>query len=74
MSGKISVENLGEHNFNEMEPQRLIGKTVKAINNDSCNCLNIEFTDGTYVCIEGFIDGHGLVNIVPFRVEESDNA
>lgn len=30
----------------------MVGKTIKAINESACNCLEIEFTDGTEVRLE----------------------
>lgn len=30
----------------------MVGKTIKAISEESCNCLSIEFTDGTELLLE----------------------
>lgn len=34
-----------------------VGKTIKSVQEDSCNCLEIEFTDGTWVRIESEFSG-----------------
>lgn len=30
----------------------MVGKTIKNIDDSACNCLNVEFTDGTELLLE----------------------
>ena len=38
----------------------MVGRTIKAIDESSCNCISIEFTDGTELLLEVESAGHGL--------------
>jgi hypothetical protein len=42
----------------------IVGKTVKGLEQPSCNCLVLHFTDGTKVTLETEHVGHGICGIV----------
>lgn len=52
--------------------ESMIGKTIKAIDESSVNCLNIEFTDGTSLLLEAENVGHGLIGIMGY-IPKSNN-
>lgn len=50
--------------------QSLVGKTISRIADSSCNCIEIEFTDGTIVMLDVSITSFGLGTIDKFVLEE----
>lgn len=48
--------------------QSLVGKTIKTIDDKSCNCMEITCTDGTVVMLEAenIQPSIGLIGIVPY--------
>lgn len=56
----------------------MVGKTIKAIDETACNCLNIEFTDGEELLLEvehlGHL-GHNIYGPVGYvRQTEAQNS
>lgn len=53
----------------------MVGKTISAIDETACNCLNIEFTDGTELLLETEHLGHNLLGVVGYvRQTEAQNS
>ena len=53
----------------------MVGKTIKAIDETACNCLNIEFTDGTELLLETEYFGHNIHGVVGYvRQTEAQNS
>lgn len=53
----------------------MVGKTIKAIDETACNCLNIEFTDGTELLLETEHFGHNIHGVVGYvRQTEAQNS
>jgi hypothetical protein len=44
----------------------MVGKTIKAVDESSQNCISIEFTDGTNLLLEAENIGMGLIGIVGY--------
>lgn len=44
----------------------MVGKTISAIDETACNCLNIEFTDGTELLLETEHMGHNIHGVVGY--------
>jgi hypothetical protein len=44
----------------------MVGKTIKSIENDSMNVLNIEFTDGSELMFETEHVGHSIYGMVGY--------
>ena len=53
----------------------MVGKTISAIDETACNCLNIEFTDGTELLLETEHMGHNIHGVVGYvRQTEAQNS
>mgnify|MGYP003475673820 CR=1 FL=1 len=53
----------------------MVGKTIKAIDETACNCLNIEFADGTELLLETEHFGHNIHGVVGYvRQTEAQNS
>ncbi len=53
----------------------MVGKTISAIDETACNCLNIEFTDGTELLLEVQYLGNNLHGVVGYiRQTEAQNS
>ena len=50
----------------------MVGKTIKDIDETSCNCLNFEFTDGSELMLEVESVGNGLYTNVGYIKSEID--
>ena len=44
----------------------MVGKTIKAVDNNCVNVLNIDFTDGTELMLETEHAGHSIYGVVGY--------
>jgi hypothetical protein len=48
----------------------IVGKTIKAVKEESINCVQIDFTDGTDVMVDTEARGHGIYGPILFATAE----
>lgn len=57
---RFDFEKVPSMKMRKIEPKTLKNKTIKAVDASSVNCINLQLTDGTIICVESVNAGGGV--------------